>query len=59
MRCRICGNERDQREYQACEMMYGHAETFCYFQCIGQLNASNQGDQTLFYLRRVEPRAYA
>lgn len=33
MRCRICGNEGDHREYEAREMMYGYRDTFRYFQC--------------------------
>lgn len=35
MHCRICGNERDNRVYEAREMMYGDGDVFRYFQCSG------------------------
>jgi len=33
MICRICGNETDNKEYAAKEMMYGYRDTHQYFQC--------------------------
>lgn len=33
MKCRICGNEKDNRVYEVNEMMLGLQESFNYFQC--------------------------
>jgi 2-polyprenyl-3-methyl-5-hydroxy-6-metoxy-1,4-benzoquinol methylase len=33
MKCRICGNERDNKEYEVKEMMYGYRDAHLYFQC--------------------------
>lgn len=33
MKCRICGNEKDNQTYEAREMMFGYKDVFRYFQC--------------------------
>jgi SAM-dependent methyltransferase len=33
MRCRICGNAEDNRDYQVREMMFGTRESFSYLEC--------------------------
>jgi SAM-dependent methyltransferase len=33
MQCRICGNEKENQEYQVREMMFGYRDLFKYFQC--------------------------
>ncbi len=33
MRCRICGNSRENKEFTAREMMFGFREEFIYFEC--------------------------
>lgn len=33
MKCRICGNEKDNQTYEAREMMFGYRDVFRYFQC--------------------------
>jgi SAM-dependent methyltransferase len=33
MQCGVCGNDRNNREYEAREMMLGLGDTFGYFQC--------------------------
>ena len=33
MRCRICDNEKDNRDYHVQEMMFGYKDVFEYFQC--------------------------
>ncbi|MDD2479352.1 MAG: class I SAM-dependent methyltransferase [Victivallaceae bacterium] len=31
--CRVCGNEKENRTYEAREMMFGYRDVFHYFQC--------------------------
>ncbi len=33
MQCRICGNQQNNQEYEAREMMLGYRDVFLYFQC--------------------------
>jgi 2-polyprenyl-3-methyl-5-hydroxy-6-metoxy-1,4-benzoquinol methylase len=33
MKCRICGNENENKTYEVREMMYGYKDLFQYFQC--------------------------
>lgn len=33
MRCKICDNEKDNREHKVQEMMFGYKDVFYYFQC--------------------------
>ena len=33
MKCRICGNEKENQTYEAREMMFGYKDVFRYFQC--------------------------
>ncbi len=33
MQCRICGNKKNNQEYEAQEMMLGYRDVFLYFQC--------------------------
>jgi SAM-dependent methyltransferase len=33
MKCRVCGNEKDNQSYEVQEMMFGYKDVFCYFQC--------------------------
>lgn len=33
MKCRICGNQKDNRQYDVKEMMYGYRDIHPYFQC--------------------------
>ncbi|MCW8850120.1 MAG: hypothetical protein OQJ81_09110 [Melioribacteraceae bacterium] len=33
MKCRICGNEKENKSYNVKEMMFGLRDTFSYFQC--------------------------
>jgi len=35
MQCRICGNQKNNTQYEAQEMMFGFRDTFSYFQCSG------------------------
>lgn len=34
MKCRICGNDKDNQVYEAQEMMFGYRDLFRYFQCL-------------------------
>ncbi|TSA28266.1 MAG: class I SAM-dependent methyltransferase [Ignavibacteriales bacterium] len=33
MQCRICGNQKNNQEYEAQEMLFGYRDVFLYFQC--------------------------
>jgi 2-polyprenyl-3-methyl-5-hydroxy-6-metoxy-1,4-benzoquinol methylase len=33
MKCKICGNEKENKVYEAREMMFGYRDVFRYFQC--------------------------
>jgi 2-polyprenyl-3-methyl-5-hydroxy-6-metoxy-1,4-benzoquinol methylase len=33
MKCKVCGNEKENQTYDAREMMFGHRDVFRYFQC--------------------------
>jgi hypothetical protein len=35
MRCRICGNDRDNKDYYVKDYWFGARDTFHYFQCGG------------------------